>query len=340
MSNYIDPEGRFDFMTPADWVHKNVILEAPEHAPIAFSLDPDPVGNFQLSCKPTSSPVVRRLMKIHNIKECPDIEKEIPFKELFIESNPFDTFTWFGSASEYFFMITFIHDSKTRKNPKVKKEIKKARACIKSIRIIPKNKRQSALAHRRLSKFMTALAASIDLANRAVLAESNLEYIVLLANQIDALLRLAIILNRQIETGTEDIEVGLLYQGEKDKPIMEKQIYKRALDETLIDQSIHSTLSNLYDERNKVVHRYIITDITTKEVMKIAYDYGKIEETISMLVSNLEKKQFEKKVGTYADQNPVENIGAETLTSLLSKLKEKHASSVISQKITLIKDEK
>ena len=65
---------------------------------------------------------------------------------------------------------------------------------------------------------------------------------------------------------------------------MEKTVYKMALDEGLLTQNLHDRLSELYNQRNKVIHRYIITDLLTKDVMKIVYDYTILEEKVGEIV--------------------------------------------------------
>jgi hypothetical protein len=73
-----------------------------------------------------------------------------------------------------------------------------------------------------------------------------------------------------------------------------------ALEKFIIDQEVFDQLELLYKERNKVVHRYVITDIRTQEVLQIAYKYYLLEEKISLLVNELEHKQFELQIGINA----------------------------------------
>ncbi len=108
---------------------------------------------------------------------------------------------------------------------------------------------------------MAAIASIIELKNGAIEKDSFIEYIVFSANHIDALLRLSIILNNQLINSNEEIDIKLLFQSESDKAIMEHSIYKQCLDLNIISRSLFDGLENLNKERNKVIHRYIITDI-------------------------------------------------------------------------------
>src|SRR5690606_7170732 len=93
---------------------------------------------------------------------------------------------------------------------------------------------------------------------------------------IDALLRLSIILKNQLENRNEDIDLELLFQAETDKPIMERTIYQRCLDLAIIPLRLFNELEKLYKERNKVIHRFIITDIRSEDVFNLALGYEKI----------------------------------------------------------------
>jgi uncharacterized protein YutE (UPF0331/DUF86 family) len=61
---------------------------------------------------------------------------------------------------------------------------------------------------------------------------------------------------------------------------MERKIYRQALDLGIITAEINSKLEALYNERNKVVHRYIITDFKTRNFYQIICDYELICETV------------------------------------------------------------
>lgn len=144
---------------------------------------------------------------------------------------------------------------------------------------------------------MKGLSAAVELAYRASSNGYLVEYVVLSASIIDASLRMALILQHQLDTSSTEIPKELLYQGEGDKAVSERSIYRRALEAGLITEKLFERLQDLYSERNKVVHRYIVSDITTMDAFRIARDF---EETVPLIrdaVSIVEEKQIESGVG-------------------------------------------
>ncbi|MBI5634798.1 MAG: DUF86 domain-containing protein [Nitrospirae bacterium] len=119
----------------------------------------------------------------------------------------------------------------------------------------------------RLGAFMRGFAAATVLLNRAGERGSFIEAICLTSNIIDAQLRIGIILQHQIETKSRDIPIEYLFQEEQGKKFSERDIFKIAKSKKVINDDIYQKLSDIYDERNRVIHRYIITDITTHQVL-------------------------------------------------------------------------
>ncbi len=164
---------------------------------------------------------------------------------------------------------------------------------------------------------------------------SSIELVVLLSNQIDALLRLSLILKKQISNNTNEIDTTIIYQREADKPIMEKKVYKMALDENIIDKYLYDKLFELYSQRNKVIHRYIITDLFTKDVTRIVYEYGKLEKKVEKIIKELEQEQFKKGIGIYGvDSPPDKPLNKKDKEKIIGSLKEKHAHEKLNKGIT------
>jgi hypothetical protein len=63
-------------------------------------------------------------------------------------------------------------------------------------------------------------------------------------------------------------------------------------------------LFKLYDDRNRVIHRFIISEITLAEVEEIAYQYYKQQEAINKIIFDLEAEQITLGIGmtTTADK--------------------------------------
>jgi len=144
---------------------------------------------------------------------------------------------------------------------------------------------------------MVGFAAAAELHARAAKNGSFVEYVCLGASIVDALLRVGLVLKHQLATRTAEIPLELVLQKTSDKPIREREIYRRARTVGLIDQNIFESLDNLYDDRNRVIHRYIISRITTAEVLDVAMTYETAIGKVVALVYTLENNQIESGVG-------------------------------------------
>ena len=336
MKKFIDPKGNYIFFIPTEWGYRNGMYDAKENDPDSFELYEKSVGCFQISCSPISKGEIPNLIKNNNLKTQRIGKINLDFLEKHIPTEKFNMYLWLAVVDDKFIMCKYISDSNKNKNKKVIQEIDKARNCLKTIMVIAEEHKEEILASERFTKFMNSLGASIDLQNRAYKNGSSIELVVLLANHIDALLRLALILKKQIDDSTDNIDTTLIFQKETDKPIMEKKVYKMALNEGLINQPLHDKLFELYNQRNKVIHRYIITDLLTKDVMQVVYDYSIMEEKIGKVVREYEQKQFQLKIGIYGTDTPPDNpIDDETKQKIIGAIKEKHAHYQINKDITI-----
>ena len=234
-------------------------------------------------------------------------------------------FLWFVLVDEQFFIAKYIYDAKNRQEIIIKEEIEKAKKALETLIFVEEELREPVLAHFQFDKFMFSLASSQDLTSKAYKNNNPIELVVLLANQIDAGLRLALILHEQIETKSVFIDIKLIQQIDGDKVIMEKAIYKLALEKGIIEEPLNLELHDLYNQRNKVIHRYIISDITTKEVKKISIEYSLMEKRIGEIIKGFEKRQFEEKVGIYGE-NPADTpLTKEQEVYIQNAIDEKHS---------------
>lgn len=335
MKKFIDPKGNYIFFIPNEWGYRNGMYEAKETDPDSFELYEKSVGCFQITCKPKTTGEIPNLIKTHQLKTQAVGTNNLEFSEKYISTEKFDVYFWMAVVDDKFLMCKYIYDTDKKDSKKVKAEIEKAKACLKTIMVIEEEHKEEILASERFTKFMNSLGASIDLKNRAYKNGSSIELVVLLANQIDALLRLTLILKKQIDNSTNEIDTTLIFQAETDRPIMEKTVYKMALDEGIITQNLYDKLFELYNQRNKVIHRYIITDLLTKDVMQIVYDYTIMEEKVGDVVKDYEQLQFKLKIGIYGTDTPPDHpIDEETKQKVIGAIKEKHAHNEINKDIT------
>lgn len=159
----------------------------------------------------------------------------------------------------------------------------------------------------KLHNFMKSFAATVELESRAAKQGCFVECIVLSAAVIDATLRMGLILKHQLDTSTNSLLDDLLHQEEADRGISEREIYRRSLSNQIIDQVSFDKLNNLYDRRNRVIHRYCISLITTKDVLDIASEYAELKHEVSDFVAKLEKEQIRLGVGMTV-QDGTDNI--------------------------------
>src|SRR6266568_3259396 len=145
--------------------------------------------------------------------------------------------------------------------------------------------------------FIAGVAAATELYNRASERGSFVESVCLGASLVDAMLRIGLILQKQINERTRDIPLELVFQQPSDKPISERDIYRRALAISVIDDSTFMQLQAFYDERNRVIHRYIISRITTSEVLDIAIRYEHMITALRKRLYEIEERQIRENVG-------------------------------------------
>lgn len=148
-----------------------------------------------------------------------------------------------------------------------------------------------------LGNFMRTFGAALVLLTVAELKESFFEALVLYASLVDALLRIAITLNRQILNGNQKVDVKFIYQGNSKVFVSERKIFEIALSEHIISKSVFTELSRLYDLRNQAIHRYFISNFEYANLVPLLARYRKIYKIIGSKVSELEHKQVKLGVG-------------------------------------------
>lgn len=172
------------------------------------------------------------------------------------------------------------------------------------------------------SDFMAGFAAARELHSRAGKNGSFVECVCLGASITDAMLRIGLILQYQINEKSRDIPLELVLQEPNDDPISEREIYRRAASASVINATTLAQLQALYTKRNSVMHRYVISRITTADVLEIASQYEKVIEELSKRIYKLEETQIELKVGITVEGPDIE--GKEGKQFIESFADEKH----------------
>jgi hypothetical protein len=232
-------------------------------------------------------------------------------------------------------VITFTYDKSICDKQK-KIGLKNASESVKSLLIFDDTSKERILPNVRWNRFMISYAASMDLTNRAYTNCSNIELVVLLANQLDAVLRQSIILKKQIVDLTDEIDISLIYQKETDKPIMEKKIYEMALTNAVINQEMYDDLVRLYDVRNKVIHRFVISDLRSNDIIQLVWSYSLIYDKLGDDLNSLEQTQFKNQIGIYkTGARPDRLMSEKMMKSLIAKIRDKHGNRKLIDGMTI-----
>ena len=324
MKLYTDFTGKFQMYLPLNWEYKNPSLyrKTEPGTPQAFGFYDKALGAFQISCKQVTAHIQQLITSRKEPIQSSDSEYLI-FSEQLINSEKQHVYAFSCAVDDHYFFATYIVQPEKSLLKRIEIELTEVRKVLASVKFIKEPFRNIIIAQRRFDLYMSSVAAIMDLKNRAIEKESHIEYVVFSANHIDALLRLAIILTNQITNNNEEIDLSLLFQGEQDKPIMERTIYQKCHDLRIINNALFNELENLYKERNKIIHRYIITDIRTEDTIKLAMAYEVVFEKIDNIISTLETEQVNKKIGVWGNIDK----GKSTESSkelLLTKIRDKH----------------
>jgi hypothetical protein len=149
----------------------------------------------------------------------------------------------------------------------------------------------------RLDKFLKGVSAATLLKNRAARNGCFIETVCLEATIIDALLRIGLILKFQLNNSNSEINEAYLFQSVEDSKIGERLIYKRALENKIINDEVFNSLNNLYDLRNISIHRYIISDNSYNDIIELGIEYDKIISIINRFIYILENEQINQNTG-------------------------------------------
>lgn len=328
MKYFTHPEGIFEIKIPLDWHYKNEVAGYENKSPFSFELFQNTQGCFQISCYHKSEQQINPNLpkNTYNSDKLKFIQKVLPDSE-------FKILIWATVVEDYFFMAKYVCQPTKLNSKIIKKQIEKVEDSLSTLMCLSKDRREFAINFDRFEKFNASLAASFDLKKKAIKNRSYIELIIVIANQIDAYLRICIVHRFQIVENTILFKLEYLYQSEKDRPLMEKKIYDKAKEMSILSEEQHSKLHNLYDLRNKVVHRYIISDIKTMELREICYEYELLCEEIRLVLADIETEQFEKKIGYHGTKNPHRERNQNHVDELLSMVNDKHFSKEFHRKL-------
>lgn len=294
MKHWTEPNGIFIVNIPIEWQYRNSVFDnIEEKSPYSFEPYEDSLGCFQLSCYPLSENGINPNFPIQKNNS------RIEWLESRMDDKEFDTLLYHAQVDDMLCMAKYIYSGENRKDQRIEHQLENVKIALDSFRVIPETDRLFAANLNKYDNFLGSLIASSDLSENAYQNESHIELVVILSNQIDAFLRLAIILHQQLENKTNDIEVRYLFQGDNERGIIERKIYTKAYELEIIDDNTYKELNDLYDLRNRVIHWFIISFLKTRDIAKIASDYTLLNEKIRLILRTYEEKQFGTGFGIY-----------------------------------------
>ena len=324
MKNFIAPDAKLIMHLPLDWEFINARTWAESKSPYQFCSYDDPVWVLTISCTPVSEAIDQKHFgkvlenQVANKTDIVFLEKKLlEWKHEFI--------LWIAKVENHIFTISYNYENQKKNKEVISKELDSIEEILKSIMFIWLENRDYFIASERYKKFLVSLATAKDLENRAGESGSFIELVAILANQVDALLRIAIMLTNQINNKNNEIDISLIYQSWDWEQISERWIYKKSHKLWILDWNLCDRLQKLYDERNKVIHRYIITDLRTEDVLRIAIKYHEIRNLIEQKISEIELLQYQEKVWIYwNNQHPHEPLKEDEKSWVISLMKDKH----------------
>ena len=294
MKHWTEPNGIFIINIPIEWQYKNaVIKDGKNKSPYIFEPYEESVGSFQISCYPLSENGINPNLRLQ------DNNSEVEWTLSQLNDEKFKMHLYGAQVDDQLCFAKFIYSKSDESTTIIKNELEKVKVVLKTFRLIPKRDRKLASDLNKYDNFLGSLGASYDLLYKAIESESFVELVVISSNQIDAFLRLSIILRKQISNKTNEIETKYLFQKENEKGIIERKIYTEAHTLGIIDDDLKNELNDLYDLRNKVIHRYIISYLKTRDIINISHDYLVLHEKVRLILKDLEQQQSEMGLGIY-----------------------------------------
>lgn len=296
MKRFIDENGTFEVRVPTTW--KYSLQNEKVHTFQEYEIwKPDA---FQISIQEPNEEAQLRFQTLKKNLTSTEISgiKYYNFPESGGEG--FITKSWTTFIEDRIVLFTLTHsvNQDIDLEPKsLEEKLKEVNQIITSFRIIKPEESESKINSYRFDMFLQGVGATAYMLNKAVGNHAFIEATCLLASQVDGLLRIGIVLQKQIENNNTEIEKEWIYQGLKDRKKSEKDIYKKAKELGILDEDIIKKLYQLYDDRNRVIHRFIISEITLAEVEEIAYKYYQMQQKINSIIYDIESKQIELGVG-------------------------------------------
>src|ERR1700719_1249517 len=136
--------------------------------------------------------------------------------------------------------------------------------------------------------FIHAFGAARTLLKRAHEHGFLIEGLAVYTSLIDGLLRIALVLKRQLKHRVSDIDPSLISQEPNGKFFTERQIQRMAFEEGIITETQFKELTALYDKRNDTIHKFFLTSIKYQDLPGVLLRYEVAFKNLYEIVYALE----------------------------------------------------
>lgn len=330
MKHWTEPNGIFLIQIPTEWQYLNPVVEGEEEkSPYSFQPYENANGCFQISCYPLEE-IAPKLAD-----EYPNGAPELRWRPSRMDDSEFCVHMFYGASADQALIGKYIHDASLDNDEKINEELRLVDKILRSVVIVPPEDRKLASDMEKFDRFQGALAASYDLLDNAIESDSFVEVIAVSANQIDAFLRLSIVIAIQLKNQTDEVPIKYLFQAEDERGLIERKIYDDALKYNVIKDNDHKELNSLYKLRNRVIHRYIISNIKTRDLPGIALRYVDACEKVRLILRELENKQKDCQYGVYGKKfMKFSEPDGEAIKRLFADVNDKHLIRKFARKVT------
>lgn len=149
----------------------------------------------------------------------------------------------------------------------------------------------------KLKNFILTFGATRKLLQRAHKQGFLIEGLVLYSSLIDGFFRICLVLKDQIEQKSNKINEKYIHQQDGRSFFTERQIFKKAFDKKIIRKELFDEINNLYDIRNKFIHRFFISEIEYSHLEIVCNRYEQVFNQLYRITYNLESEQLKKSIG-------------------------------------------
>lgn len=143
-----------------------------------------------------------------------------------------------------------------------------------------------------LEQFLSGMAAACVKFNEAVEKRCAIECIILGAAIVDGQLRMALILREQLQSNSQAIQEKLLSQADDERGMSERSIFRRCHDAGIVNEPLFQRLGAAYDKRNKIIHRYLLSDANYAFATALVFEYADLIEAVKQVVHRIESEQI------------------------------------------------